>query len=94
MGLSGNERDRAIPCLRDSFVGVYRWHAKRTLRDVERVRAISDARGDIVEVAMTEVLVPEAGYVYYIAVSQKERRQGLAGLLLDEAMDDFRERGA
>lgn len=43
---------------------------------------------------MLERLVPEVGYVYYIAVGREHRRQGVAGLLLDDALTLFRREGA
>jgi ribosomal protein S18 acetylase RimI-like enzyme len=82
------ERERAVPVLLDGFTGVYRWHAKRTLREVERVRAILD--GDrVVALTMLETLAPEVGYVYYVAVATSHRGQGLSGRLLDDALTIF-----
>lgn len=87
--LTGEDRERAIPILIDSFVGIYRWHAKRTLRRIELVRGALD--GDqLVGVAMLENLAPGIGYVYYIAVSQRARRHKVGGFLLDDALERFR----
>jgi len=91
--LVGSSRDRAIDALRQSFTGIYRWHAKRTLRDIESVRAIEDG-ADVVAVAMTELLAPEVAYVYYLFVATAHRNRGLAGRLLDDALDRFRRAGA
>jgi ribosomal protein S18 acetylase RimI-like enzyme len=91
--LPPTERERAVPVLLDSFVGIYRWHAKRTLREVQVVRGAEQA-GELVGVAMLERLVPEVGYVYYIAVSSAHRNQGIGGRLLDDAVDRFRREGA
>lgn len=91
--LNGEERERAVPILIDSFVGIYRWHAKRTLRRVSSVRG-AVAGDELVGVAMLERLAPEIGYVYYIAVRSGARRKGVAGTLLDDALRRFRGEGA
>jgi ribosomal protein S18 acetylase RimI-like enzyme len=86
--LTGGSRDRAIPVLRDGFVGIYRWHAKRTLREVSLVRgAVVD--DEVIGVALLERLTPEVGYVYYLAVRTQFRRQGIGALLLDDALTLF-----
>jgi ribosomal protein S18 acetylase RimI-like enzyme len=91
--LSGPSRDRAIDALKQSFTGIYRWHAKRTLRDISSVRAI-EIGGSIAAVAMTELLAPEVAYVYYLFVATAHRRHGLAAGLLDDALARFRRDGA
>jgi ribosomal protein S18 acetylase RimI-like enzyme len=91
--LNGEERERAIPALKEGFVGIYRWHAKRTLRTVSRVRAAL-LGGEIVGVAMLERLVPEVGYVYYLSVGLAHRKRGVGGTLLDDALADFHAQGA
>jgi ribosomal protein S18 acetylase RimI-like enzyme len=91
--LAGADRERAIPVVRDGFEGIYRWHAKRTLRDIERVRAI-EADAEIVGVSMLERLLPEVGYVYYVAVLTSWRRRGQATRLLDDALAWFSSSGA
>jgi ribosomal protein S18 acetylase RimI-like enzyme len=88
--LAGTERERAIPVLRDSFVGIYRWHAKRQLREVDRVRGIVDG-SEVVAASLLTKLVPEAGYVYYLAVASARRRQGLGRRLMDDALEWFRQ---
>lgn len=93
VSLVGEERDRAIPILKESFVGIYRWHAKRTLRLADRVRALVLGE-EVVAAAVLQRLAPEAGYVYYIFVGRAHRRQGLASLLLEEALALFRSEGA
>ncbi len=91
--LSVPERPRAVPILVESFEGIYRWHAKRTLRDVSEVRgALVD--GALAGVSMLEMLTPEVGYVYYLAVATAMRREGVGGRLLDDALDRFAGRGA
>jgi len=89
--LVGPERERAVPVIRDGFVGIYRWHAKRTLREVPIVRAV-EARGEVVGATLLDLLVPEVGYVYYLMVLSEHRRHGLGGLLLDDALAIFRAR--
>jgi ribosomal protein S18 acetylase RimI-like enzyme len=89
--LSGADREKAVPIIIESFVGIYRWHAKRTLRRVSTLRgAVSDGR--LVGVSMLEDLAPGVGYVYYIAVGQAYRKQGVGSFLLDDALARFRER--
>lgn len=91
--LTGNDRDRAIPVLKDGFEGIYRWHAKRTLGTATWVRAI--ILGDeVVAVSILERLDPEVGYVYYLSTGLAHRREGWGGLLLDDALDRFRRGGA
>jgi len=87
--LVGDDRERAIPILKESFEGIYRWHAKRTLRDIATVRAV-EAEGEIVGVSMLDQLLPEVGYVYYVFVGRRFRRKGFAGVLLDDALARFR----
>ena len=90
--LVGDAREAAVPILIDSFVGIYRWHAKRTLRRVSFVRG-AVVGGELRAVAMLEHLVPGVGYVYYIAVAAAHRREGLGGRLLDDALERFRREG-
>lgn len=87
--LVGEERQRAVPVLKDGFVGIYRWHAKRTLRNATWVRG-AVLRGDIVAVSVLERLDPEVGYVYYLSTALAHRREGLGGALLDDALAIFR----
>ncbi len=90
--LVGEDRERAVPVLRDSFVGIYRWHAKRTLFRISTVRAV--VRGDrVVAVSMLERLAPEVSYVYYVAVARADRGRGLATVLVDDALARFRADG-
>ncbi len=86
--LSLSDREEAVPVIIDSFEGVYRWHAKRTLREASRVRAIRD-EGRVVGVSMLERLAPEVGYVYYLAVARSHRARGLGRVLLDDALELF-----
>jgi ribosomal protein S18 acetylase RimI-like enzyme len=86
--LVDGDRERAVPVVRDGFEGIYRWHAKRTLRDIERVRGL-EVGTEIVGVSMLEHLLPEVGYVYYVVVMTPWRRRGLAVRLLDDALAWF-----
>ncbi|HEY1198963.1 MAG TPA: GNAT family N-acetyltransferase [Thermoplasmata archaeon] len=87
--LVGEDRERAIPALKDGFEGIYRWHAKRTLRSATWVRA-AVLRGEIVAVSVLDRLDPTVGYVYYLSTARSHRREGLGGLLLDDALALFR----
>ncbi|MGA9840047.1 MAG: GNAT family N-acetyltransferase [Thermoplasmata archaeon] len=91
--LAVTARDEAVPVVVDAFVGIYRWHAKRTLRDVSVVRA-ARVDGAIVGISMLERLTPSVAYVYYLAVRKDSRRRGLGALLLDDALDGFVRGGA
>jgi ribosomal protein S18 acetylase RimI-like enzyme len=91
--LVGEGRERAVPTLKEGFVGIYRWHAKRTLREVSTVRA-AEVDGTILGVSLLERLAPEVGYVYYMSVGQAHRRRGVGGVLLDDALRMFRQGGA
>jgi ribosomal protein S18 acetylase RimI-like enzyme len=86
-------RELAVPIIKDSFVGIYRWHAKRTLRRITCVRA-ARIDGTMVGISMLDRLVPEAGYVYYMAIGKAYRNRGIGGLLLDDALAKFRKEGA
>ena len=90
--LAGDARERAVPVLVDAFSGIYRWHAKRTLRTVPEVRAVEDG-GSVVAVSLLDRLTPEVGYVYYIATRTSHRRLGLGLRLLDDALVRFRQGG-
>jgi ribosomal protein S18 acetylase RimI-like enzyme len=91
--LLGPERDRAIAALKESFTGIYRWHAKRTLREISTVRAVEDDR-EVVDVSMTELLDADVAYVYYLFVAAAHRGRGIASTLLDEAIERFAGSGA
>jgi len=91
--LSGPERELAVPVIKDGFVGIYRWHAKRTLRTATWVRA-AVLHGEVVAVSVLERIAPEVGYVYYLSTSLAHRREGLGSRLLDDALAIFRREGA
>jgi ribosomal protein S18 acetylase RimI-like enzyme len=90
--LVGEDRERAVPALKDGFEGIYRWHAKRTLRSATWVRAAL-LRGEVVAVSVLERLDPAVGYVYYLSTLRSHRREGLGALLLDDALALFRREG-
>ncbi len=90
--LGTGDRELAVPILREGFEGIYRWHAKRTLRTVSVVRAAL-VGGELAGVSLLERLGPEVGYVYYLAVGARHRRTGIGGLLLDDALERFRSEG-
>ena len=90
--LVGADRERALPVLRDGFTGVYRWHAKKTLGEVDRVRALVLAQ-EVVGVTLLAGLVPDVGYLYYISVATAQRGKGVGGRLLDDAIAIFNEEG-
>lgn len=83
--LQGDAREEAVPILTRSFEGVYRWHAKRTLHEADRVRGMR-VGGVLAGITMLKTLAPGVGYVYYVAVEPNFRRQGIGGQLLDDAL--------
>jgi ribosomal protein S18 acetylase RimI-like enzyme len=91
--LIGPERERAVPIVIDAFTGIYRWHAKRVLREIPIVRgALLD--GELVGLSMLERLRPEVGYVYYLAVLRAHRGHGVGRRLLDDALERFSRDGS
>ena len=91
--VSRESRESLLPILDQSFTGIYRWHAKRTLCSVRWVRVASkDSRH--AGLAMLTMLAGRVGYVYYIAVSPSQRSAGIGGLLLDDALATLRAAGA
>ena len=87
-GVALAERGELEPILEESFEGWYLRHSKRTLHEVETVRAIS-LDGKPVGLAMLKTLNDGVGYVYYVAVARKYRRRGIGGRLLDDAISRF-----
>ena len=90
--LSEADRPLAVPVILDAFTGIYRWHAKRTLREVPRVRA-ARIGSEVVGVAMLEPLAPEVGYLYYLIVRSDHRGRGIGRRLFDDALAIFRQEG-
>jgi ribosomal protein S18 acetylase RimI-like enzyme len=79
--------------LEESFEGLYLWHARKTLREVERVR-VAKIGDEAVGLAMLRNIGAEAGYVYYIAVSPRHRGRGVGGRLLRDALEHFEGNGS
>jgi len=75
--------------LEESFEGWYLMHSKRTLRDIELVKVASSS-GKPVGLVMVKTLENGVGYVYYIAVARAHRKQGIAKLLLEDALRLFK----
>lgn len=88
------ERERLLPILEESFEGLYLWHARRTLRNIELVRAARTPEGDELGLIMLKALDAGAGYVYYVAVPRRSRRRGIGGRLLDDGVSRLAGRGA
>lgn len=91
--LPRDRRDEAIPILKESFEGIYRWHAKRTLRRVESARAAWIGAA-LAGVGLLERFDAEVAYVYYLFVGRAFRGRGIGGRLLDDAVGRFRADGA
>jgi ribosomal protein S18 acetylase RimI-like enzyme len=86
-------RESLDSILEESFTGIYLWHAKKTLREIELVqRAVLD--GEAAGLSMLEHLPRGIGYIYYIAVARSKRRIGIGGTLLDAAVEVFRVSGS
>ncbi len=79
--------------LGESFEGWYLMHSKRTLRDIELVRAATSS-GKPVGLVMLKTLGKGIGYVYYIAVARADRKKGIGKLLLEDALSHFKTSGA
>jgi len=75
--------------LEESFEGWYLWHSKKTLRDVELVRAAMSS-GRPLGLVMLKSLEGTVGYVYYIAVAKASRKKGVGKLLLENALQLFK----
>ena len=75
--------------LEESFEGWYLWHSKKTLRDIELVRAAVSS-GKSAGLVMLKTLEGTVGYVYYIAVARASRNKGIGKLLLDDALRLFK----
>src|SRR5207302_9617512 len=75
--------------LEESFEGWYLMHSKRTLRDIELVRAAMST-GKAVDLVMLKTLGKGVGYVYYIAVPKANRKRGIGKILLEDALRHFK----
>jgi ribosomal protein S18 acetylase RimI-like enzyme len=76
--------------LGESFEGWYLMHSKRTLRDIELVRAVMSSDKPV-GLVMLKTLGEGAGYVYYIAVAKANRKRGIGKLLLEDALRHFKD---
>src|SRR3989442_8696944 len=74
--------------LEESFEGWYLMHSRRTLRDIEMVRAAVSSNKPV-GLVMLKTLEGNVGYVYYIAVAKASRKKGIGKLLLDDALRIF-----
>jgi ribosomal protein S18 acetylase RimI-like enzyme len=74
--------------LEESFEGWYLMHSRRTLRDIELVRAAISSEKPV-GLVMLKTLERSVGYVYYIAVARAQRRKGIGKLLLENALLQF-----
>src|SRR6266516_4171477 len=83
------KRARLEWILEESFEGWYLMHSKRTLRDVELVRAAMSSSNPV-GLVMLKTLDGTTGYVYYIAVAKAERKKGIAKQLLEDALQRFK----
>jgi ribosomal protein S18 acetylase RimI-like enzyme len=79
------ERGSLDRVLEESFTGIYLRHARRTLSDVQTVRA-AFLDGVPVGLSMLKVLQEGAGYVYYIAVDSAHRGKGIGSKMLKDAV--------
>ncbi len=82
------ERASLEPILEESFEGWYLRHSRKTLHEIETVRA-AWTDGKPVGLAMLKTLDGGEGYVYYVAVARAHRRKGLGSRLLDDALLHF-----
>ena len=79
--------------LNESFEGWYLMHSTRTLRRIETVRAAMTA-GKPIGLTMLKILDKSSGYVFYIAVAKAERKKGIGKMLLEDALNIFKSKGA
>lgn len=92
MDVPREERAPLERILEESFEGLYLWHSKRTLEDAEAVRAAVSS-GEPVGLIITKALGEGVGYIFYVAVARSHRGEGVATLLVKDALDRFRAGG-
>jgi ribosomal protein S18 acetylase RimI-like enzyme len=80
--------------LDESFEGWYLIHSKRTLRDIELVRAAMSAGKPVGLIMLKTLEVGSVGYVYYVAVSKAQRKKGIGKMLLEDALRIFKTHGS
>ena len=81
------------PIVDESFTGLYRWHARRTLRSVAYVRKAT-GNNALVGVTMSTMVGNGVGYIFYAAVIPPLRGRGIGGAILDDALQALRAKGA
>jgi ribosomal protein S18 acetylase RimI-like enzyme len=86
------DRESLDEILEEGFDGLYLWHAKKTLKDIEVVN-VATVDGELAGLVMLKELDNTLGYVYYIAVAKRFRGTGVGGKLLDDALSYFFNRG-
>jgi len=79
--------------LQESFEGWYLMHSRKTLRNIELVRAAISPEKPV-GLVMLKTLGKSVGYVYYIAVAKAQRKNGIGKLLLEDAISHFKMSGA
>src|SRR5689334_9992193 len=87
--ISKEKRATLESILEESFEGWYLMHSKRTLRNIELVRAAMSS-GKPVGLVMLKTLEGSVGYVYYIAVTRANRKKGIGKMLLEDALRYFK----
>ena len=80
------------PILEESFEGWYLRHALRTLKDIDLVREAT-VDGRRAGLTMLTSFYDTIGYVFYVAVAPEFRRKKIGGVLLDDALSHFRDKG-
>lgn len=87
-----DKRRSARWLLDEGFSGIYRMHARYTLKRAD-IALVATAGGREKGLVLIDRLTPKIGYVYYIAVARDFRHMGLGGRLLDSALRLMREEG-
>lgn len=87
-----SRRNELEQILEESFEGWYLAHSKKTLREIETVKAAVSS-GKAVGLVMLKELDVGSGYIFYIAVAKDARGKGIGGALLNESIKYFEERG-
>lgn len=84
---SGNkELARLEEILDASFTGLYLWHARKTLRNVDAIK-VALVGNDYVGLIMLKSLNERSGYIYYVAVDPATRSRGIGGRLVEAGLE-------
>ncbi len=86
------DREKLVHVLEEGFEGIYLWHAKKTLKDIDVVK-VAILNSEVAGLVMLKDLDSRLGYVYYIAVARRFRGAGVGGKLLDYSLNYFSDRG-